>query len=82
MTTVQLLRPARGFTIGSPSRTTVRGLRMPVASTKAAVTTKAAVPAPREVRGQSFAAARLAHAIELVSACAVIAIFLAVAMFV
>lgn len=76
MTTVQLLRPARGFTIGSPSRTTARSVRMPVASTKAAVS------APREVRGQSFAAARLAHAIELVSACAVIAIFLAVAMFV
>lgn len=80
MSTVQLLRPVHGLDVGAPIRLSRRPVgrrgdhRAPIGAI--------AADNPRELGGQSFAASRLAHAIELGSACVVIAVFLAVALFV
>ena len=77
MSTVQLLRPAQGFDVRTKSRpSTPRRAHHWVR----AEGTKA--PHQERLAGGGFAAARLARSVELVGACLVLAIFLAVAVFV
>ncbi len=75
MSTIQLLRPAHALEISALRR---RPHTSRSRSTSVAMPTQVLGRQP----SRAFATARLAHALELTGACAVIAVFLAVALFV